>query len=156
MYIMPGCNGRGDCLKQCGCNCFEDSDCEIRSPICRCSHKNHITLIGGNSECYIYCKDTCPHMCTLVECYNYKMCGQKRPQNIIDSHNGMCMDCAILVGRIKFLDNKNECPICLIYKDMIEITCGKHTVCIECWKKWSEESTQSPLTCPLCRQSIWK
>jgi hypothetical protein len=84
------------------------------------------------------------------------MCGQKRPQNILDAHNEMCIDCAMMIGKIKFLDEKDDCPICLIKKDMIEISCGKHKVCLDCWKNWSETSTQIPLTCPFCRNPIWK
>jgi hypothetical protein len=85
------------------------------------------------------------------------MCGQKRPQWLLDYDYGMCKDCAIMIGRIKFLDEKDDCPICMENKDMIEISCGKHKVCLDCWKQMSETPDRpSPLTCPLCRESIWK
>jgi hypothetical protein len=85
------------------------------------------------------------------------MCEQKRPQNILDCHNGMCSDCAIMIGKIKFLDEKDDCPICMENKDMIEISCGNHKVCLDCWKQMSETPDRPiPLTCPLCRESIWK
>ena len=113
-------------------------------------------MIGGNDEYQIYCKRECSHNCGLVECYNYKICGQKRPQILLNSHNRMCIDCAILLGKIKSLDETGDCPMCLENKNMIEISCGKHKVCLECWKNWSNTSTQTPLTCPLCRESIWK
>jgi hypothetical protein len=59
-----------------------------------------------------------------------------------------------MVGKIEFLDEKEECPICMEHKDMIQVSCGKHNVCLDCWKKMSK--TEAPLRCPLCRESIWK
>lgn len=144
---MLSCEGCGDCIQQCGCECYDDEECDIPSEVCNCGHRNH----EG------YCSITiCPHKCKLVECHNYRLCGQKCPQKLLNSHNGMCMDCAIMIGRIKFLNENGHCPICLGNKDMIEISCGKHKVCLDCWKTWSETSKQYPLTCPLCRESIWK
>ena len=93
---MSTCEGRGDCIQQCCCTCFKDKECNVPSEICSCGHRNHTRLIGGDGECQIYCKKECPHNCKLVECNNYRMCGQKRPQNILDCHNGMCIDCAIM------------------------------------------------------------
>lgn len=124
---MPSCEGRGECIQQ-------------------CSHRGH----NG------YCKSECPHNCKLIECHNYRLCGAKHPQRFLDCHNGMCLNCAIMFGRIKFLDKKDECPICLINKDMIEVNCKKHRFCLDCWKNWSETSKETPLRCPLCRNPIWK
>ena len=143
---MTTCQGRGECIQQCSCECYEDEECDIPSEVCSCGHRDH----NG------YCKSDCPHNCELVECNNYRLCGHKYPQHILDCNNGMCMNCAIMIGKIKFLDEKGDCPICLTNKDMIEINCGKHKVCLDCWKNWSETSTQCPLTCPFCRNSIWK
>ena len=143
---MSSCEGRGDCIQQCSCECYDDEEYDIPSEVCSCGHRNH----EG------YCKTECIYNCELAECHNYRMCRQKRPQNILDCHNGMCFDCAISFGRIKFLDEKDDCPVCLVNKDMIEINCGKHKLCLECWKNWSETSTQIPVTCPLCRNPIWK
>lgn len=150
-----GCEGRGECLQQCSCGCYDDEEYEIPSAICTCGHRGHAKLIGGTTECDVYCKNDCPHNCDLVECHNFRMCGQKRPKWLLYCHNGMCMDCKLSIGKIKFLDVKDDCPICFINTDMIEISCGKHKVCLDCWKKWSETSTQIPLTCPMCRKSIW-
>jgi len=146
---MSSCNGSGECLHQCICDCNDHENCS-------CEHRNCDKIIGGDSEFDIYCKSDCNHNCTLVECHNYRMCRQLRPQWLLNCDNGMCKDCAIMIGRIKFLDKKDTCPICFINKDMIEISCGKHNFCIDCWKNWSETKTQSPLTCPLCRNPIWK
>ena len=156
MSKMSICQGLGECIRQCSCSCYDDDECEFPSANCICSHRNHTKLIGGNDECQIYCKSECSHNCSLVECHNYRMCGQKRPQILLHCHNGMCIGCAIHIGKIKFLDESGDCPICLVNKDMIEISCGKHKVCLDCWKNWSETSSQIPLTCPLCRNPIWK
>ena len=154
---MTSCKGRGDCIQQCICICFEDEDHDIPSEVCSCVHRNHTHLIGGTTECDIYCQTECLHNCHLVECHNYRFCKQKRPQHILDCHNGMCMDCAIMIGKIKFLNEKDDCPICMENKDMIEISCGNHKVCLDCWKQMSETPDRpNPLSCPLCRESIWK
>lgn len=153
---MTFCSGRGECLLQCYCVCFDDEDDDIPSSICSCGHRHHQKLIGGSTEYNLYCKNDCPHECQLIECHNYRMCGQKRPQRLLDCDGGMCKDCAITIGKIKFLDVNEECPICLDNKDMIEINCGKHKVCLDCWTKLSETIDQYPLTCPICRESIWK
>ena len=145
---MSSCKGEGACFEQCGCCCY-DEELNIPSEICTCGHRTH-----GDSG---FCNTGCPHSCKLIECHNYKMCGYKGPQRLLDSHNSMCMGCAIHIGKIKFLDEKDDCPICLINKDMIEISCGKHKFCLDCWKDWSENNIQAaPLTCPLCRNPIWK
>lgn len=145
---MSICERLGNCFKQCFCNCYDDEECEVPSKICSCGHRNHKNL----TECDVYYL----HTSHLVECHNFKMCGQKRPDIILGWYNGMCMDCAISFGKIKFLDEKDDCPICFDNKDMIEISCGKHKLCLDCWKNWSKTSTQIPLTCPFCRNSIWK
>jgi len=97
----------------------------------------------------------CVHKCQLVECHNYRLCGEKRPKWLLNCDRGMCKGCAIHIGKIKFLDKKGDCPICLENKDVIEINCARHNVCLDCWKKLSDTSKQSPLTCPICRESIW-
>ena len=136
---MTDCKGRGYCIEQ----CFGRG------------HKNHLKEISGRKE-YDYCKTICHHNCQLVECHNFRMCGQRRPQWVLDANNGMCIDCAVHYGKIKFLDVKADCPICLEHKDVILISCGNHTVCIACWKTWCDSVTQAPVTCHLCRTPIWK
>lgn len=145
--MESNCEGRGDCIKQCSCDCY-DEESNIPSEDCSCGHRNH----SG------YCNTECRHKCELIECHNYRICGEKRPQYILDCHNGMCIDCMLLIGKINFLNEKDDCPICTDNKDMIKISCGKHKVCLDCWKQWSQENSnkESPLTCPLCRESIWK
>lgn len=153
---MSSCTRRGECLQQCGCSCYENEESDILSEICTCGHRSHTRLIGGSDYYNQYCQTECPYNCKLIECHNFILCGQKRPQQILDSHNGMCMDCAVMYGKIIFLIDKDDCPICMENKDMIQISCGKHTVCLDCWKTMSETETRYPLKCPMCRESIWK
>ena len=154
---MSSCNGNGHCLEQCMCICFDDEEYEISSETCRCGHREHTKIIGGKTEWDLYCKHKCDHDCNLVACHNFEFCGNKLPQWVLNCDNGMCNDCAISIGKIIFLDKKDDCPICLENKNMIQISCEKHTVCLDCWKTLSEtEGRPIPMTCPLCRESIWK
>ncbi len=150
---MSSCNGRGECIEQCGCRCYDDEECDIPSENCSCGHREHV-VINDDSDNFPYCKSDCPHNCQLKECHNFRMCREKRPQWVLDCHNSMCLDCALMIGKIKFLDEKDDCPVCLNKKDIIQISCG-HKVCLDCWKNWSETITHVPVTCPLCRKPIW-
>jgi hypothetical protein len=154
---MSKCEGRGECFQQCACGCYDDEEYEIPSVVCTCGHRNHIEMLGSTNsdETNKYCREECPHNCKLIECHNFKICGQKRPQRLLDCHDGMCWDCRLLVGKIQILDKVDDCPVCMETKKMILVSCGKHEFCFDCWKKISE-SRPSPLTCPLCRESIWK
>lgn len=151
---MSLCNGNGSCFQQCCCSCYEDDDCEIPLIECICGHRNHTRIIGGNDQCDIYCQEECQHKCKLIECYNFRLCCKKYPKNLLDCYNGMCLNCDMMLGKINFTDKKDECPICLETKDMIQIGCG-HNLCLDCWRKMSETKQTIPLSCPLCRKSIW-
>lgn len=154
---MSTCNGRGSCIQQCCCICYEDEDQEIPSLECTCGHRDHTHLIGGPNDYDVYCQSECVYKCELVECHNFRLCGKKYPQEQIDCYNGMCSECAIMIGKIKFLDEKGDCPICYENKDMIEISCEKHKLCLKCWKQMSQAKNRPfPLTCPFCRESIWE
>lgn len=154
---MTSCSGRGECFQQCCCICCEDEYCEIPSDECTCGHRDHTHIIGGNTSSDIYCQKECIYNCQLIECHNFKLCSTKLPQVILDCHNGMCLHCAVMIGKIKFMEEKDECPICMENKNMVEIACGKHKLCLDCWKTLSETPDRPiPLSCPMCRESIWK
>ena len=89
---MSSCDGRGFCIRQCVCTCY-DQDCA--QPVCFCGHAGH--TVSGNG----WCKKPCDKNCELKECSNYKLCKNKCPQVFLDCHNGMCMDCAIRIAKIK-------------------------------------------------------
>lgn len=141
--MTQNCTGNGECFEQSCCH-----DNEQDSEVCVSEDRNHIL--------YFSREDHCSHNCKLIECHNYRLCKQKRPQYLLTAHGGMCVDCAMMIGKIIFLDEKADCPVCLENKDMVQISCEKHRVCLQCWKRWSEKSEQTPLTCPLCRKGIWE
>jgi hypothetical protein len=122
-------------------------------------HKSLMSGCQGDGSCMTqvtqtrYSNNSCPYKCQVIECHNFKMCGQKRPQRLLDCHNSMCMDCAINYGKLKFLSEKEDCPICFLNKDNIELRCT-HKLCLGCWKEWSKKS-EAPVSCPLCRKKIW-
>ncbi len=152
---MSFCRGNGLCLFQCVCTCFDDEECLIPSLLCICGHRSHTKLIGGEGFLYQYCNSGCTYNCQPKECHNFRFCQQKRPEWLLNCDNQMCKECAIMVGKINYLDEKDECCICFNNKVVIKIKCG-HIFCMECWTKWSESINVFPLTCPLCRNPIWK
>jgi hypothetical protein len=147
------CSGNGECITQCICTCVNE-ETGIPLEICNCGHRNHIKIIGGPNECDVYCRINCSYDCQLVECCNYKMCEEKCPQWQLDCTCKMCKVCAVMIGRIKFFDERGNCPICFGNNDIIEISCEKHNACIDCWKKLCKKYKYFPLTCPFCSESI--
>ena len=147
------CKGDGSCFHQCCCTCFEDEHCEIESEVCTCGHRGHQTYIGGTTELDIYCREECRMNCQLVECNNFRICGKKEPLWFLNTNNVMCLLCAITIGKIKFLDIQDDCPICLETKDIVQICCGKHNLCLDCWKNICK--SEGKPACPLCREHIW-
>lgn len=113
-------------------------------------------IIQSDYDPDIYIYTVCPHNCQLVNCHNYRYCGQKRPQWVLNCDGGMCKDCAVMIGRLTFMDEVDECPICMESKNMVQISCGRHTLCLECWLHMSESTSSYPVKCPLCRQGIWR
>lgn len=120
------CSGDGMCIQQ-------------------CIHKRH----NG------YCPSNCQYNCQPVECHNFFFCGQKRPQCILSCRNGICGDCKYSYGKMKKLNVKGDCCVCIEHKEMIELSCN-HTICLECWKQMSDTPKNGPLKCPLCRNPIFK
>ena len=131
---MSTCQGLGECIQQCVCSCYDDDECEIPSATCICGHRNHKKLNGGEAG-QKYWKSECSHHCHLVECRSYRNCGQKLPQILRNRHNGLCIDCAKRVGKIKFLDKIEYCRTCRNYTNVIEND-SKHNVCLDCWWAW--------------------
>lgn len=158
---MTTCNGRGECITFCycglyGCICWthncEDDNCMVNKCLYNCGH--HSGAPGPQMkwfrQCGVYGNNACPNKCDIVECHNYKFCGQKRPQVLLDYGDGICPECFDMIGKIKFLNEKAECPKCHINKDIIEISCKNHKACLDCWKAWFMVCEKSPLPCILC------
>jgi len=140
------CEGAGDCLAECqGCFCLEEN--------CTCGHKNH------NKICDVFC----PHNCKPVECNNFILCENSISEWENKMNSGICFDCTFKYGKINFINEIDECPICLESKPNVKIFCS-HKMCIDCWKKIADETPQdneletwenSP-QCPFCREKVWK
>ncbi len=119
---MTSCNGNGECLRQCGCECY-DSETDEDYEICTCGHREHMV------NNYSYCPSNC---CVMIECRNYKYCKEKEPKWLLDCNNGMSVACAAQMGPHKITDQIEECCVCLENKKMIMLKCN-HKICNDCW-----------------------
>jgi len=129
---MSHCQGDGECLKQCYCECYNE-DIDKYDEICTCGHRDH----GG------YCPSTC---CSLVECGG---CKEKHPKCYLDMHNGVCVPCDMSMGRRSMTDIVEDCCVCFENKQMLSLKCN-HKVCHDCWYQITKGS-HSGGSCPLCR-----
>ena len=91
---MASCNGNGECLTQCECECYNEETDEYNE-ICCCGHREH----NGN------CPSNC---CVPFECRNYKYCNVKQPKWVSFCHNGMCMNCAVQMGKHKYTNEVED------------------------------------------------
>jgi len=82
------------------------------------------------------CRSRC---CMPIKCRNYKYCNQKIPEWVTKCHNGMCMGCAILMGRHEYTYESEDCCICLENKIMLILKKCNHKVCNDCWYGISKE-----------------
>ena len=141
-------------MSECHGHCFSHCSCDCEENTCRCGHRFHEKIVAGPLDTDIYCKDTqATCSCSLIRCHNYQYCKRSMPSFFINMNNGMCIYCAVYMGKLYF-DKKNEqCPICLETKEVVTISCQKHSFCLECWKKYTEANIT--VTCPLCRENIW-
>ena len=111
----------------------------------------------------IYEQTACAFKCVLIECKNYKHCGQKRPKWLLEFHKQMCINCAAAEHSktIVFTDIQQECPVCYEEKYMIQLPC-KHLICLMCLYAMfaRNENTRDytnvseRTTCPFCRGQI--
>ena len=111
---MSSCNGTGECLIQCECECYNEETYEYNE-LCVCGHREH----NG------YCPSNC---CMPIECRNYKYCNTKQPKWVSFCHNGMCMNCAVQMGKHTHTNQVEDCCVCLENKIMIILKCN-HKVC---------------------------
>ena len=143
---MSDCEGNGKCIEQCSNGKYHTED-DVNSShrLCCCGYKRIIKL-EGNTDC--------KHNCKLVECNTYKVCSQKLPQWHLDLQNGMCVRCVDMFKGFKFLNEKFDCSKCLIKKEVVDISCGKHKVCLECLKDLFKTQGRNLVGCPFCSKSI--
>lgn len=136
---MDSCPGNGLCLYQCECY---DEETDEYYKTCECGHREHDGYCSSDNPC-----------CVPIECRNYKFCNQKLPQWVLDTNNGMCMNCAIQMGSHTYTNQVEECCVCLQNQIMLILKC-KHKICNDCWFVISSENVDDvnkPL-CPLCRK----
>lgn len=136
---MTTCNGDGNCLMQCFCDCY-NKKIEEYYELCVCGHREH----NG------YCPSNC---CYLIECKNYKNCKMKLPKWVLLCSNDMCINCDIQMGKTTYLNQLEECCVCLENKNMLILKC-KHKICNDCWYNISKpvfQSLDKQSRCPLCR-----
>lgn len=91
------------------------------------------------TDCNTYGKDpdvSCVHNCQPVECPNFKVCGQVCPKWLLGCHDGRCWSCNFHFGKnLTFLEEDQECPICLETKPSVVQPNCTHSVCIDCFKR---------------------
>jgi hypothetical protein len=141
---MSNCNGH--CFSYCSCECKENE--------CSCGHSQHEKIVAGPFQTDIYCKNfnVCCS-CFLKKCHNFEYCKRSMPNFLIELNNEMCIYCAVYIGKLYFNKKEEQCPICLEKKEVVTVSCQKHSFCLECWKNYTE--TNIKITCPLCRENIW-
>ena len=134
---MSLCNGDGECLIQCDCECFNE-ETEEYNELCVCGHREH----NG------YCPSIC---CTPVDCEG---CGIKIPMWLLKCCNNKCQNCDVQFGRHKLANITEDCCVCFENKIMIMLKCD-HKICSDCWYNITKEgfgtNNNHTNTCPLCR-----
>ena len=100
----------------------------------------------GDGDCFILIDDIkeefgkdpnviCKHNCTLKECPNFPMCRNRRPFYILDSHDGFCPICAIVIGRKLETVESALCVGCQkTYNEAIQQPQCQHCLCSRCFK----------------------
>jgi len=96
------------------------------------------------------------------KCKNYILCSNIESQDILDSHDGLCIYCFIMNGKLKINENttNQKCTFCLeINKNIVEFPnkC-EHHICTDCYKTKSifeftekcDEKNNIFNTCSIC------
>jgi len=136
---MSTCNGNGECLIQCECECYDKETDEVLE-LCVCGHREH----NG------YCPSNC---CSPIECINYKYCNVKLPKWVTFCNNGKCINCDVKYGKHTISNKVEECCVCFENKILISLKCN-HRVCNDCWNNITNnifKSNEGKPLCPLCR-----
>jgi hypothetical protein len=148
---MEVCAGDGHCISQ----CFRAG----------CETMTHMTDGGGRggSVTHVYCNQGCPWQCRLQPCHNSPICGRSCPAWLLAVNDGLCAGCAVIFGRLRFIES-GVCEVCTgvsadtkgatCKQEMLALPCGMHTVCSPCWIRHARKAGQTyPITCPCTRTS---
>jgi hypothetical protein len=108
------------------------------------------------------CENTSDHM---EQCKNYLLCNSLETKDILDSHDGLCVYCYILNGKLEISENvaNQDCSFCLLVnKYVVEFSkkC-EHHICVDCYKKKIMFDGDTPETnkseifikCSICPES---
>jgi hypothetical protein len=103
------------------------------SKACLCLDNNDLNMNKCNPNDPIDCE------CNNKKCHNYLLCENIESIELLDSHDGLCVYCYILNGKLKIVENisNQRCSFCLyVSKDAIKFPdhC-EHHICIECYKR---------------------
>lgn len=122
---------------RCYCLCFDDDNNPLVD--CACGHRKHNGLcLPDDQKC---------------KCIYNRYCN-----NDTSVAQGICDECVLLVGSIKYTistDSDDECPICF-EKNIFNVVLNcQHKVCHECWFSVVANSRRYNgnviRRCPLCR-----
>jgi hypothetical protein len=93
----------------------------------------------------------CPYGCELKRCPNYIVCGESLPEYVLDSSDGLCINCDVFWGAWRggkkslgeFPDT--ECPVCLEITTCVSQPKCNHHICPDCFKKcWFPSEPPQP------------
>lgn len=123
--------------------CFEQGKCN-----CEPKNRRHT----HSSE---YCPINIKCTCELKECKNYRTCGNKEPYIILDCHEQMCPNCAVMMytSNATHTGETTNCLNCAKETDVIKLICN-HKFCVGCWNTiWVMKKTvkKNKSLCPLCK-----
>lgn len=92
----------------------------------------------GHGYCLNVRQLVCTHECRLQECPNFRLCGNREPQFILDFNQGVCNACTAHFGPhlLDFYDHCTfECPVCLRTTDHpIGLPRCSHRLCLDCFR----------------------
>jgi len=88
-------------------------------------------------------QSSCSKSCLCIEstdkCANYLLCNNIESHEILNSHDGLCVYCFIMNGKLNINENTTDqkCSFCLnVNKNIIDFsTKCDHHICIDCYKK---------------------
>ena len=74
--------------------------------------------------------------CTCVRCPNFLICHSTGPVDYFQCHGGLCVQCAMMLGYMRFRAAQDECCVC--YDDnntQAKFRKCQHWCCVECMRR---------------------
>ncbi len=147
------------------CNC-----CKVDDPECNCYDCHPCYTCSGCLNCNCNCRDRdrdekclcdSPSDCECLicikteKCPNYLFCKNKMHQELLDCHDGRCMECDCYLGKsYNFISETDECVICYNQKHVfVKMPSCCHKICTDCFKNFTDSDNNiNPNVCTLCRK----